>query len=147
MYVKPQTAATVTVQINTIQNVVVELRGHPLVCSNDGGCHSKLRILRSAATHFPVMSTFLRLVCCALESHKFIQNHDEALCTGDFQSLMEITNLNDFETLFNNELENSYEQCTEAANSVLDYPEHVCISCQCLYQRKSVTKVKSSDNK
>ena len=27
-----------------------------------------------------------------------------------------------------------------------DYPEHVCISCQCLYQRKSVTKVKLSDN-
>ena len=24
-----------------------------------------------------------------------------------------------------------------------DYPEHVCVSCQCLYQRKSVTK---SDN-
>ena len=27
-----------------------------------------------------------------------------------------------------------------------DYPEHVCVSCQCLYQRKSVTKVELSDN-
>ena len=60
------------------------------------------------------MSTFLRLVCCALESNNSI---DEALCTGDFQSLMEITKVSDFETLFNNELENSYEQCTEAADS------------------------------
>ena len=150
---------------------VFELHGHPLVCSNDGGCHSKLRILKSAAIHFPVLSTFLRLVCCALESHKTVQSIDEALCTGDFQSLMDITKVSDFETLFSNELENSYEQCTEAADSVLvkpgvenqllvthakliaqlekeidDYPEHVCVSCQCLYQRKSVTKVELSDN-
>ena len=111
-----------SVQINTTKcsgGDVFELRGHPLVCSNDGGCHSKLRILRSAAIHFPVLSTFLRLVCCALESHKFVQSIDEALCTGDFQSLMDITKVCDFETLFNNELENSYEQCTEAADSVL----------------------------
>ena len=44
---------------------VFELRGHPLVCSNDGGCHS---------------------------------------------------------IIFNNELENSYVQCTEAADSVLVKP-------------------------
>ena len=110
-------------------------------------------------------------MCCALESHKFVQNLDEALCTGDFQSLMEITKVSDFETLLSSELENSYKQCTEAADSVLvkpgvenqllvthaklitqleieidDYPEHVRIRCQCLYQRKSVTKVKLSDS-
>ena len=71
--------------------VQFELRGHPLVCSNDGGCHSQLRILRSAATHFPVLTTFLRHVCCALESHKTVHSIDEALCTGDFHTLMEIT--------------------------------------------------------
>ena len=27
-----------------------------------------------------------------------------------------------------------------------DDPEHVCCSCECLYQRKSVTRVKLSDN-
>ena len=31
-------------------DTTVQLKGHPLVCSNDSGCHSKLRILRSAAT-------------------------------------------------------------------------------------------------
>ena len=88
----------------------------------------KLWILRSAATHFPVLSTFLRLVCCALESHEFVKNLDKALCTGDFQSLMEITKVSDFETLFNNVLENSYKQCTEAADSVLVKPgvENTC---------------------
>ena len=107
---------------------VFELGGHPLVCSNDGGCHSKLRILKSAAIHFPVLSTFSRLVCCALESHKTVQSIDEALCTGDLQSLMDITKVSDFETLFNNELENSYEQCTEAAGSVLVKPAS-CYTC------------------
>ena len=38
---------------------VVELRGHPLVCFNDGGCCSMLRILRAASTHFSVLRTFL----------------------------------------------------------------------------------------
>ena len=31
-------------------DTTVQLKGHPLVCSNNSGCHSKLRILRSAAT-------------------------------------------------------------------------------------------------
>ena len=79
--------------------------------------------------------------------------------------------MSDFETLVSNELENSYEQCTEAKDSPLvkpgvenqlldtyyakliaqlekeidNYPGHACISCQCLYQRKSVTVVKLSD--
>ena len=30
-------------------------------------------------------------------------------------------------------------------SEVDDYPEHVCCSCECLYQRKSVPKVKLSD--
>ena len=28
-----------------VDNAASELQGHPLVCSNDGGCHSKMRIL------------------------------------------------------------------------------------------------------
>ena len=34
---------------------------------------------------------------------------------------------------------------TQFEREVDDYPEHVCCSCECLYQRKSVTKVKLSD--
>ena len=99
-----------------------------------------------------------------------VQKIDRALCSGDFHTLMEITKISDFKTLLSNEIDTSYEQCTEAADSVLthagvenklliehaqlitqfesevdDYPEHVCCSCECLYQRKSVTKVKLSD--
>ena len=34
---------------------------------------------------------------------------------------------------------------TQFESEVDDYPEHVCCSCECLCQRKSVTKVKLSD--
>ena len=99
-----------------------------------------------------------------------VQKIDRALGSGDFHTLMEITEIGDFATLLSNDINTSYEQCTEAADSVLthagvennlliehaqlitqfesevdDYPEHVCCSCECLYQRKSVTKVKFSD--
>ena len=37
----------------------VERLGHPLVCSNDGGCTSKLHILRAASTHFRKLRKFL----------------------------------------------------------------------------------------
>ena len=72
--------------------------------------------------------------------------------------------------VLSNDIDTSYEQCTEAADSVLihagvenklliehaqlitqfeneidEYPGHVCCSCECLYLRKSVTKVKLTD--
>ncbi len=47
----------------------VDRMGHPLVCSNDGGCQNKLRILRAASTHFPVLGSFLRLAYTAVRSH------------------------------------------------------------------------------
>ena len=99
-----------------------------------------------------------------------MQMIDRALGSGDFHTLMEITKICDFETLLSNDINTSYEQCTEAADSVLthagvenklliehaqlitqyereidDYPEHVCCSRECLYPRKSVTKVKLPD--
>ena len=45
-----------------VDNVTIELQGHPIACFNDGGCHSKMRILRSAATHFPVLRTLASCV-------------------------------------------------------------------------------------
>ena len=148
----------------------VQLKGHPLVCSNDGGCHSKLRILRSAATHYPVLVTLSHHVYRAIGAHVGVQMIDRALDSGDFHTLMEITKICDFENLLSNDINTSYEQCTKAADSVLthagvenelliehaqlitqyergidDYPEQVCCSCECLYQRKSVTKFKLPD--
>ena len=56
-----------------VQNTTIYLQGHPLVCYNDG-CYSKVRILRSAATHFPVLATLLRLVYSAVNSHQCMQS-------------------------------------------------------------------------
>ena len=107
----------------------------------------------------------------AIGAHVGVQKIDRALCSGDFHTLMEITKISDFKTLLSNEIDTSYEQCTEPADSVLTHAgvenklliEHaqlslnlkvklmiilsmyVVYSCECLYQRKSVTKVKLSD--
>ena len=102
-----------------VHNTTIDLQGHPLVCYNSGGCHSKLRILTSVATHFPVLATLLRLVYSAMSSHQCVQNTDKAISVGDFYTLMEI---NDFEALLRNETETTHEQCTTAAKSQLLLP-------------------------
>ena len=109
--------------------------------------------------------------CSAVNSHHCVLSIDNALLAGDFHTLMEITKLTDFATLLSNEVETTYEQCRETAGKgivhpgveiqfltkhaqlitelekeINDYPEHICCSCECLYQRKSVTQVKLSDN-
>ena len=40
---------------------------------------------------------------------------DKALCTGEYHRLMEITQSNGFESLISNDVEASYEQCTDVA--------------------------------
>ena len=47
-------------------DLTIELKGHPLVCHNDGGCSSMLRILRAAANNFPALATLLRHVYRAI---------------------------------------------------------------------------------
>ena len=84
---------------------------------------------------------------------------------------MEITKTSGYDALLSNEAEKTYTQCTEAGNDVFlqpgiedrlldkhaqiitenekevdDYPNRICCSCECLYQKKSVTKVKLSDS-
>ena len=100
-------------------DTTMQLKGHPLVCFNDSGCHSKLRILRSAATHYPVLVTLSHHVYQAIGAHVGVQMIDIAMSSGDFHTLMEITKICDFETLLSNDIDTSYEQCTEAADSVL----------------------------
>ena len=137
----------------------MQLKDHPLVCFNDSGCHSKLQILRSAATHYTVLVILSHHVYQAIAAHVGVQmidramssrdfhtlmeitktdiiyrhhlpnlcltHHvgvqmiDRALSSGDFHTLMEITKTCDFETLLSNDINTSYEQCTEAADSVL----------------------------
>ena len=54
-----------------VKEISVDRQGHPLVCSNDGGCRSKIRILRDVATHYPLLSKLLHLVYSAVNSHKW----------------------------------------------------------------------------
>ena len=60
----------------------------------------------------------------AIRSHSCVHDIDEALCDGDFHALMEITNVDDFESLLSNDVESSYEQCTDTvvADSMLRQP-------------------------
>ena len=86
-----------TKYVDTLQHTV-QLKGHPLVCSNDGGCQSQLWIIRSAATHYPVLVTLSHHVYRAIGAHVGVQKIDRALCSGDFHTLMEITKISDFKT-------------------------------------------------
>ena len=36
------------------------------------------------------------------------------LCAGDFHALMELTDMTDFETMLTNDVESTYEQCTDS---------------------------------
>ena len=156
-----------------VEDSSVDLRGHPLVCSNDGGCDSKLRVLRAAGTHYPVLGNFYRNVNNAISSHLRVRDIDMALLSGDFESLMEINKVDDFDALLSNNVESSYEQCTDTVpvdstlgrphlesklledNALLiaqlqkeidDYPQHACCSCERLHQRKAVSRVELSQN-
>ena len=75
---------------------VIELQGHPLVCSNDGGCRSQLCILRAAFTHYGVLRGLLNYVYTPRRSHLGVVNIDKDLIAGDFHSLMEITKVHNF---------------------------------------------------
>ena len=154
-------------------NSVVDRTGHLIACSNDGGCKSNLRIQRAASVHYPVLGNLLHQVNNAIRSSSRVDNIDEALCAGDFHALMELTKVDDFDTLLNNDVESSYEQCTDSADAdsmlrqphlesqlvithaglisrlekeIDDFPELVSCSCERLHQRKFVTRVKLSDN-
>ena len=70
---------------------VTQLHGHPLVCSNDGGCRSQLCILTAASTHYGVLRTLLDHVYTARRSHLGVASIDKALDAGDFHSLTKPT--------------------------------------------------------
>ena len=145
-----------------------ELKGHSLLCYTGTECKSRLRILRSAATHYPILRSLLRAVYVTINSLRSISKLDEALKSGDFALLM--NNLDcDSESLLSNDVEKTHE-LTEIAHSVLrrrdlelhlqvthaeliaeyqkaveDYPQNPCCSCQQLHQCKNVTKVNFSN--
>ena len=109
--------------------------------------------------HYPVLQTLLHLT---YSGHTCLKNIAKALCDGDFQTLIEIAKISRYDASLSNEVETTYTQCTEAGNDVFlqpgiedklpdkhaqiiteyekeidDYPNRICCSCECLYQKKS----------
>ena len=77
----------IVIDTNLIRMVLyiqlVEKMGHPLVCYSKGtACTSKLRILRCAAFHYPVMMRFLKRMYKALSVYSVVKQIDTALGTG-----------------------------------------------------------------
>ena len=143
----------------------IRRRGHPLVCFNDGGCDSKIRILRAASTHYPKLRTFLHYLHNAIRSHVTVREIDQFLGAGNFCVLMQMCEVETFECLLcDREWRNLEATDTEptfsesrllVANAILindyekqllDDPDHVCCSSERLHRRKSVSKLLVSGN-
>ena len=155
------------VETRSFEHYSVERQGHPLICSNDTGCSSKLRILRAASAHFPVLRALQRNLYSALSSHRCIASLDEALSAGDFQALLAITKTDGFEGLFDgNGVTAKNQECDHQTNFaraafsdtpleilhadlisayekelVQTDPVHVCCSCEQLHKRRNVSQV------
>ena len=147
-------------------------RGHSLACHQSGSkCSSELRILRAASAHHKVLRTFMRKVYHAKQSHECLVSIDRALGEGDFNELMQATDKTFAQLLKTEDFINENGSSASMSNSFFRVPhlettlqlqhslvisqlekewndnaENVCCSCQCLFQRKSVTRVKLSDD-
>ena len=81
------------------------------LCFNNGGCHSKMRILNA----------FSNVGYC-VASHSAVSSHQCVQQCSDFHTLMENHQVDWFLKLLSNEVETTYEQCTEIANSWIVQP-------------------------
>ena len=77
-----------------------DLKGHSLLCSLNGNCQSKLRIIRAASAHYSTLRRFMRELHPALKHHKTIHKIDAALGEGDFEVLMSMADCKDFCNIF-----------------------------------------------
>ena len=149
----------------------VKRLGHPLLCTNDRGRTSKLRILRAASTHFRKLRKFLIELHSAIKSHVHVVEIDQHLCAGSVKSLMEILKLTEFHSLLSIDVESAYVQPINADSNkpahvlsresqllltnataikayekkVREDPDCACFSCERLFVRSGVSKVKLSD--
>ena len=87
----------ITMQVNT-PKPYYELAGHPLPCATvNSNCKSSLRIIRAAATHFPLLRRLVVLVYEAIRLHRLLDN---ILCAGDFKKLVQICDIEDYKVIF-----------------------------------------------
>ena len=92
---------TRTLSINT-DKPYYELAGHPLPCAQENSyCKSSLRILRAAATHYPLLRRLVVYVYEAIRHHRLLESIDNGLCAGDFEELANICGIKqDYKKLF-----------------------------------------------
>ena len=142
-----------------------QLLGHPLACYS--GCKSKLRVLRSAAPHYPLMRKLLRLVYEGMRCNRIIKTIDSTLRTGDFETLCKLCGIEEFKPLFSvrrsevtadmfqepkllnleSQLLIDHAMIAELEKKLADDPEFPCCSCERLHQRKQVTAFKFHEAK
>ena len=135
----------------------IDVAGHPLMCTI-AGCESKLRTLRTAAPHYPLLRTLLAGLYESICYHKFIASIDSALRIDKFASLALLCRFGDYRKLFSSDLTDKpsvaqkpnmpdieSELCIKHANVIVelekklaDDPEFACCSCERLLQRKNV---------
>ena len=94
------------VKINEMNEDMVDIEriklGHPLACAASM-CHSKLRVLRSASVHYPALRNMLYNVYHARKSHATIAKIDDALQNTNALQLLQFLNINEYETLVNDD--------------------------------------------
>ena len=132
-----------------------EKKGHPLPCSSDC-CTSRLRILRAAAVHYPVLRTMLSNIYHARRSHNGIRDIESGLSEGSISSLKNILKVQDLSELLDEEdssttgaeslstseshLEVEFAATIEAFYAKLkEDPEFTCCSCERLLLNKVLT--------
>ena len=85
--------------------VTVDHIGHPLVYYIGNHFASSAYKSKIAATHYPLLRNLLNIVYTAVKCHFLIYGYDLdlALHIGDYQSLLQLTQVNSFEPLLNND--------------------------------------------
>ena len=79
-----------------------------MLCYDGSECKSRLRILRLASCHYPLLRSFLNNVYLACSRHLKILKLDEALSKGDFKFIMQACGIPQ-DRIFSNVVEDSQE--------------------------------------
>ena len=79
----------------------VQRKGHSVLCYDGSECKSRLRILRLASCHYPVLRGFLNNIYLARSSHLKILKLDEAFSKGDFKFIMQSCSMS-LDSIFSN---------------------------------------------
>ena len=88
-HVKPR---NISEDCDDLAHIELSKLGHPLPCSSDM-CNSKLRTLRAASVHYPVLRKMLYSVYMARKCHFTIASIDNALSTSDYEALCTLANV------------------------------------------------------